>query len=363
MPSGLAIADAPSGKLVLHNDEAVRLLRHPMHRASTYMGYGQFGALHADGTPYRPDEYPIARAARDGATVHQEDMIYRRGDNTLTVFSVNAAPIKNDAGDIIAAVSTFHDISERQQLLLREKATRAQAEQAVQERDEFLSVAAHELKTPITSLRGFVQLVLRQFSKGIYPDIEQLQHSFKTIDEKSIKLTQLINQLLDISRIHNGRLTLEIQHTDLCQIVQSVLFTLHIDENRHPIKLIAPEILPVMVDPLRIEQVVMNLVDNAVKYSPDGGLITIRLGKDHNSVCLSVTDSGIGIPSEYREKIFDRFYRADNHKHLSGMGLGLYISHQIVKLHGGNLSAEFPEGGGTRFIVSLPVSEASKDPR
>lgn len=113
MPSGLSVAEAPSGRLLLHNDEAVRLLRHPLLASDSIEGYAQYGALHEDGTPYAPEEYPIARAARQGEVVHQETMHYRRGDGTRAVFSVNAAPVRDADGRIIFAVSTFHDISGR----------------------------------------------------------------------------------------------------------------------------------------------------------------------------------------------------------------------------------------------------------
>jgi len=109
-----------------------------------------------------------------------------------------------------------------------------------------------------------------------------------------------------------------------------------------------------MADPVRLDQVVTNLLDNAIKYSPDGGPIVVAVEPSQEAVCISVTDRGIGVPPEHREHIFDRFYTAHPGTYSSGLGLSLHMSREVVRLHGGSLEAEFPEGGGARFVVSLP---------
>jgi len=159
MPAGVAIAEAPSGRMVFHNEEAVRLLGHPMLEVQDYSGYTQYGALHPDGTPYPPEAYPIARAL-SGETVHQEEMVYRRGDGTLTHFLVNAAPIRGAHGEITASVSTFYDISHLKAL---EKALRrAQSDlegrveartKELQESEERFSVAFHASPAPTYIVR------------------------------------------------------------------------------------------------------------------------------------------------------------------------------------------------------------------
>jgi signal transduction histidine kinase len=120
---------------------------------------------------------------------------------------------------------------------------------------------------------------------------------------------------------------------------------------------LAPESCPARVDPMRFEQVVTNLVDNAVKYSPEGGSIEITLSTpDSSTIQLAVRDWGLGIPVERRDNLFDRFYQAHGEGHFGGLGLGLYVSRQIVELHGGSIEADFPANGGSRFIVTLPVA-------
>jgi len=130
--------------------------------------------------------------------------------------------------------------------------------------------------------------------------------------------------------------------------------------SRHALTVQAPAALPASVDPIRLEQVFTNLLNNAIKYSPDGGAIDVEVLRPTPAVAqVAVRDHGLGIPPEQRARIFERFYQAHTQRHLSGLGLGLYLSQEIVTLHGGRVTVEFPSDGGTRFIVSLPTSEGA----
>ncbi len=232
-----------------------------------------------------------------------------------------------------------------------------EAREAIRARNEFLSVAAHELKTPVTSLRGFAQTLLRQYNKRGTVDPEQMQRALLTIDTQSTKLTKLVNQLLDLSRLEAGRLTLDRQRTDLSALINEVVGTMQKTTQLHHITTQMPVTLETSVDPLRLEQVLINLLDNAIKYSPRGGAIDVELSTpDAGHAWLSVLDHGIGIPVDRRDQIFERFYQAHRDGYMGGMGLGLYISRQIIDLHGGQLEAEFPTEGGTRLIITLPLT-------
>lgn len=244
------------------------------------------------------------------------------------------------------------ELSESNERLQREAAERKRAEEA---RDEFLSVAAHELKTPMTSLRGFAQLLLEPLERGELPEAERLSHALRAIDGQTEKLAGLVSQLLDISRLDAGRLVLERQTTDVAALVQSVAQTARARTRRHAIEVRGPDRLSAAVDPLRLEQVLTNLVENAIRYSPSGGPIEVELGADGSLLRLVVADQGLGVPVEHRGHIFDRFYQAHAAQRLGGMGLGLYISRQIVELHGGHIEAEFPAQGGTRIRLELPL--------
>jgi signal transduction histidine kinase len=227
---------------------------------------------------------------------------------------------------------------------------------AVVARDEFLSVAAHELKTPITSLRGFAQLLLRNIERRQAIPEERLGSALKVIEEQTGKLNHLILRLLDCAQIEAGKLQVEPFSVDLVGLVRSVLAQQQLGAN-HRVVFDGPERLEAKVDPVRFEQVITNLVDNAIKFSPEESIVKVSLERGAGAggnVRLSVTDHGIGVPCEQREAIFDRFHQAHNDHYLSGLGLGLYISREIVQLHGGSIRIEEPEHPGSRFVVTLP---------
>ena len=231
-----------------------------------------------------------------------------------------------------------------------------EAQEAVTARDNFLSVAAHELRTPMTSLRASAQLLLRQLERQTAPEPARLRHMLEIIDGQSDRLGRLVSQLLDVSRIQSGRLTLELQTVDLVDLVGGVAESVGSIAGAHRIEVEAPQHLPARVDPLRFEQVVTNLLDNAVKYSPDGEAITVELAQPSPDVAqLSVRDRGEGVAPEYREHIFEPFFQAPSAGRSRGLGLGLYITKETVELHGGRIEAVFPPDGGTTFVITVPT--------
>jgi len=239
----------------------------------------------------------------------------------------------------------------------REREARLAAEAATQVRDDFLSVAAHELKTPVTGLRAMAQILARKLQKGDVRGPSWLSDGLRTIDQQADRLTRLIGQLLDVSRLDRDPRPPERTATDLADLAERLVAAFRARTSKHTIVLAAGPSLIAEVDPVGIEQVMSNLLDNAIKYSPDGGQIDVEVGRaDAEHVRLAVRDRGIGIPLKKRAEIFGRFYQAHAEDHRSGLGLGLYISRQIVALHDGQIAAEFPSGGGTRFVVTLPVA-------
>ena len=236
-----------------------------------------------------------------------------------------------------------------------ERRAREEAEAALRERDEFLSVAAHELKTPVTSLRAGAQLILRRFGKGNDLDPVPLIRALRIIEHESDKLGRLVALLLDLTRLEAGRMRLDCQAIDLVAIARAVVERAQARTSLHELRLVAPTQAMVRADPLLLEQVLVNLVDNAIKYSPNGGSIRVDVQSEPEWLQLAVSDQGLGIAPDKRARLFSRFYRAHDESYASGMGLGLFISDQIVKQHGGSLVAEFPPDGGTRMIVRLPA--------
>jgi PAS domain S-box-containing protein len=252
---------------------------------------------------------------------------------------------------------------EQARLAEAERRAREQ-EAALRARDDFLTVAAHELKTPMTSLQAAVQFLLRQLEKGASVDSAQLRRALLTIERQASRQSRLVTQLLETSRLERGRLVLDRCTENLTDLVAGVVDRMQVTTSLHQLVLSAPPRVLAVVDALRLEQVLTNLLDNAIKYSPDGGRIDVELSESGDeTVRLAVRDRGLGISEEQRERIFDRFYQAHRDSYRSGMGLGLYISRQIAELHGGSLAAEIPRDGGARFVLTLPADLEDSPPQ
>ncbi|HEY3118839.1 MAG TPA: MASE1 domain-containing protein [Chloroflexota bacterium] len=245
--------------------------------------------------------------------------------------------------------------------LIEAQASERLAQALLHERDEFLSIAAHELKTPVTSLRLFAQLLNRQLAAGeLTPEL--VNRSAEVIDRQSQRLAGLIDQLLDISRIQAGRLDLTRATMDLTEMVSEIVDTTRLRVNDRALIFRGPAKALASVDGERLEQVVINLIENAIKYGPVGSPVevTVRNGPDV-TWDIRVRDQGPGIPLEHRPQIFDRFYQVEATPHNPGLGLGLFISREIVELHGGQLLAEFPPEGGSEFVVRLAALQETAD--
>lgn len=250
------------------------------------------------------------------------------------------------------------EIEERRRVEQALRERNQELREAVATRDAFLSMAAHELKTPVTGLRGFAQLLLRDVrqQRAIAP--ERLAAALDVIDVQTERLRQLVARMLDTAYIGDGKLRVEPVRVDLVTIVRAALAQRR-DRTTHALVYTGPAQLAAEIDPARFGQVITNLLDNAVKFSPDGGTVTVELGQeDDGGIRLAVADEGVGISPEQRTQIFDRFHQAHSESHLSGLGLGLYIAREIVELHEGIIWCEAPEHGGSRFVVVLPPRPA-----
>jgi signal transduction histidine kinase/CheY-like chemotaxis protein len=237
-----------------------------------------------------------------------------------------------------------------------EQRLRAVAEESARLREEFLSIATHELRTPLTSLRGYIQLAHQALDRGQH---DRLRATLRTALHQSDRLATLIGQLLDASQANAGTLTIAPTPTDASEIVGAVVEAARLANETHRWAVEIEPGLHANLDPVRFEQVLVNLIDNAMKFSPAGGTITIRFAAEGADLRLEVTDQGLGIAPAHLDRIFERFYRAHEDRGLGGLGLGLYITRQIVERHGGNVRVASEPGGGTTFTVTVPRSSAS----
>lgn len=247
-------------------------------------------------------------------------------------------------------------LDEQARLLASEQEARSRAEVALRVRDEFLGMAAHELRSPLTAIKGAAQMVTRALARGAL-DPTLTERSFGMIAESSDRLERMLSDLLDVSRMRAEGLSTRLAPMDMAALVSAVAGRHAEGADRHRI-VHDVEAAQIQGDVGSLERVVENLLSNALKYSPNGGEVVIQLRRVSDGVLLTVHDSGIGIPAGEEERIFEPFRRAANAvKHdLPGVGLGLHISRQIAEAHGGTLRAESQgEGSGTTLILWLPA--------
>ncbi len=231
------------------------------------------------------------------------------------------------------------------------------AQAAIRTRDQFMLLASHELKTPLTTLLAGMQLISRRQEKaGLLTEADR--RTWRLVQGQVLRLNRLILALLDLSRIQTGRLQLDQAPLDLAGLVQRLVEEAQPSMEQHTIQYSGPpSSVLIMGDELRLEQAVQNLLTNAVKYTPNGGQITVHLAVAGGQACLTIEDPGIGIPATAVPHLFTRFYRAANAgaAQISGLGVGLYVVKEVITLHGGTVSVESTEGQGSRFTFCLPL--------
>ena len=253
---------------------------------------------------------------------------------------VKSSPVFGERGEVTMVVTIVHDITER---ILAE-----------QRKDEFISMTSHELKTPVTSLKGFTNVLQRRLAKQ---GDEQGLHYLNRIDAQLNKLTKLISDLLDISRMQTGKLALQIEAFDLDTLIHETVENVQAATTTHQLLIEGRTSAQVLGDKDRLGQVFINLLTNAVKYSPQANKVLVRLSRDQGKAIVSVQDFGVGIDQAHHQKIFERFYQVTDPKETTypGLGIGLYISREIVERHHGSLEVESRKGEGATFSVALPL--------
>ena len=239
-------------------------------------------------------------------------------------------------------------------LLAVEHRSRVVAEEGERIREEFLSVATHELRTPVAAVSGYAQLAQRALAAG---QSDRLGDAVDSVVRQSRRLGALITQLLDASYVHGGQFEIEPRPTDISAVagwaVEAARLT---DDGRHQWDVRIEPGMSAQVDPMRWEQLLMNLLDNAMKYSAQGRTIAVSLERKANGpISLRVADQGLGIGPDRIAHVFERFYRAHGHQRLSGLGLGLYIAREIAERHGGEIQVSSVVGEGSEFTVTLPA--------
>lgn len=283
--------------------------------------------------------------------------LYTRGSpsGAISIFSSSAGR-RYSAADLTVAMELAH----RAALAMENARLYNEAQDAIRLRDQFLSIASHELKTPLTSLLGYIELIKRR--ADAYNLEPRDRRALDTIYNQCLRLNRLVGTLLDLTRLQEGRLVIQPTELDLRALVEQAVREVEPTLEKHTIIVDAPPApLIIQADELRMEQVLQNLIQNAIKYSPHGGIITIRCGAEGSRALFSIADQGIGIPTGALPRLFDRFYRAPtaDRLQLTGLGIGLYVVNEIVTKHGGTIQVESREGEGTQFTIRLPLAQGA----
>lgn len=262
-----------------------------------------------------------------------------------------------DINILLLKIKTFYRIYEQsrklndiQKALLEEIEFRKAAES---KKDEFISIASHELKTPLTSVKGYIQLLERGLAKG---DIDLVKSHLSKAQIQLEKLNGLIADLLDISKIESGKLKFNKQYFDFDQLLEGIIEVLHQSNPEFKIIKEGKVSTPIFADEMRIEQVIVNFLTNAIKYSPGTCEAKLNVRLQNKELYLGVRDYGIGMRPEQVQRVFEKFYRVEEtSQRFQGLGIGLYISSEIIKRHGGQINVKSNYGEGSEFYFTIPI--------
>ncbi len=338
---GVLFADA-SGKIVLFNPAAERILEIPRQQAIGRSLREMLGLYGVEGRKWLA---ALEDWAAHPADRTPEDFVAERLQLGDRIVSVHAAPVIRGT-EYLGTVSVFRDIT-----------AEVEADRA---KTEFISTVSHELRTPMTSIKGYADLLMLGMAG---PLSDQQKHFVNIIRNNAERMVALVNDLLDISRIESGRVQLDLRAIHIPEVVDQVAHTLQGRAQSKGLTLrvdMPADLPPVWGDNNRVAQILTNLISNAIQYTPPGGRITVSACPNGDMLEISVADTGIGISKENQQKIFDRFFRADDPlvQETPGTGLGLPITASLVQMHGGQIWVESELGEGSTFTFTLPLATA-----
>ncbi|MGH2493442.1 MAG: ATP-binding protein [Ktedonobacteraceae bacterium] len=365
LPSSVYLVRGQDARLVLANRATTAVFGatwRPGQSMRKFLEEHRIRVCGPDGRSLPLEQFATLRALQHGETVLQHQEAIHHPDGTALPVLVNAVALDARNLGLLPADTAVRAAEEAEPAALVMHQDVTALKEAEQLKDEFISIAAHELRTPLAILTGFVQTLLNQTARGKGPQLaEWQQKSLQGIDLATDRLVDLAEDLLDVTRVQAERLELQREPTDLVALARRLLARRQLTTERHALTLVTT--LPHLVvhaDPRRIEQVLSNLIGNAIKYSPEGGAIEVTIGAGHETheALLSVRDQGIGIPLHEQAQVFRRFARAANAQAygIRGTGLGLYLCRELVEQHGGRIWLESAEGQGSTFFVALPLA-------
>lgn len=366
LPSSVYVVHGKDARLILANREATRIWGaewRPEQPLAEFLQEHHIRITDLQGRPFPPEAWATTRALLNDETVLQhQEMIRQPTGNSLPIL-VNAVPLTSPYWQRLhiqksQEKSQHTPKSEPLALVIHQDVRLLKETEYI--KDEFISIAAHELRLPLAVLKGVVGTLVFQTARGRGTPLADWQlEMLQELEQATDRLSELTQDLLDVSRLQAGQLLLQRTSTNIVTLTRRVVDHLQRTTTRHQLEFQASQtMLEIMIDPGRIEQVLTNLLTNAIKYSPHGGAIKVMLetGVSTQTIEIRVEDHGIGIPLHQQARIFGRFVRAENAQTagINGTGLGLYLSRALVEQHEGQLWFASTEGVGTTFFLTLP---------
>jgi PAS domain S-box-containing protein len=293
------------------------------------------------------------------------EFLVRRKDGAVFPAMITDSPIFSDQGELVGMVGVSVDISQRKQseaereaLHQSERSARAEAEKANRLKDEFLATLSHELRNPLNVILGYAEVLLRSDEARTS---QFVRRAAEVLKRNALAQSRLVRDLLDLSRLHIGKLSLNYEVVSLTTIINNAVETVSSEAALKQIEIRiegAEEVIFVNADPLRFEQIIWNLLNNAVKFTPVGGTVTIRLGSEHGRARITVEDTGPGVEPQFLPHVFEMFRQADgsSSRPHGGMGIGLALVKQLIELHGGTVAAASTLGQGASFTIELSAT-------
>jgi signal transduction histidine kinase len=330
---------------------------------------GQVFAFHLPPDRERERAALVARVV-EGEELRSFETVRLRKDGTLVDISLTISPIREASGSLVGFATIAQDISkrkrveaEREGLLHELESQNERLRELDRLKDEFVALVSHELRTPLTSIRGYLELVL----EGEAGDLNDEQRQFLGVVERNAhRLLALVGDLLFLAQMEAGKLSLEIGAVDLSAIAAESVETARplAEEKDVTLTLATGPLALIGGDRARLAQLLDNLISNGIKFTPSGGRVDVRVRGQRGNAVIEVRDTGMGIPSDEQQHLFERFFRTSRatEQAIPGTGLGLAISKAIVHAHGGRITLTSEENAGTTFRVSIPIRHAQPAP-
>ena len=341
IPSGVVIVEKPDGRLSYANERALQLWGRDPRGLDMWNRPMALRLLRPDGTGYLPKELPAIRSLLSGEIVRGEEIIIERPDGAKIFVTASAVPLFDPKGEVIGAVGEFDDVTEHKKI--------------DQMKDEFIGLVSHELRTPLTVVLGSV---LTAMSKGI--SVDDVRLLLENAAEGAEAMKNIIENLLELSRCQADRLILQKEWVNVGEVVRKQAERLSVlngathkfstEFSGHP--------AIIKADPIRVERILYNLMENAAKYSPSGSEVKVVGRWDKKCLTVGVCDRGIGVSAEDQKKLFEPFQRLESAAiSAKGLGLGLVVCKRLVEAHGGKIWIKSEVGQGATFFFTLPLTE------